>query len=92
MVWYDLTEEPWVFSIPDMGERFYIMPMLSAYNEVFKVSGTRATGQRAQRYVLTGPGWKGEIPDSLVEVKSPTSLVWTSIIKCTLNITPHRLP
>lgn len=76
MVWYDLSKGPWVFSIPDMGERFYIMPMLSGYNEVFHIAGTRATGQKAQSYVITGPGWSGSLPDSLVEVKSPTALVW----------------
>lgn len=76
MVWYDLTKEPWVFTIPDMADRFYIMPMLSAYNEVFHVAGTRATGQKTQTYVLTGPGWTGDLPDSLVHVQSPTALVW----------------
>src|SRR5512136_468230 len=52
MVWYDVSTEPWVFSIPDMGDRFYIMPMLSGYNEVFFVAGTRATGGKPQRYVV----------------------------------------
>ena len=76
MVWYDLNKEPWVFTIPDMGDRFYIMPMLSGNNEVFHVAGTRATGQNTQTYVLTGPNWKGKLPEGLTEVKSPTSLVW----------------
>lgn len=76
MAWYDLSEEPWVFGIPDMGERFYIMPMLSAFNEVFYVAGSRATGQKAQEYVLTGPGWTGPLPEGMIEVKSPTALVW----------------
>ena len=31
MVWLDVSDGPWVFSIPDMGHRFYIMPMLSGY-------------------------------------------------------------
>ena len=38
MVWLDVSAEPWVFSIPDMGDRFYIMPMLSGYNEVDRKS------------------------------------------------------
>ncbi len=59
MVWYDVSTEPWVFSIPDMGDRFYIMPMLSSYNEVFHVAGSRATGGKAQKFVITGPGWSG---------------------------------
>ena len=52
------------------------MPMLSAFNEVFFVAGTRATGSKPQTYVITGPGWSGQIPDGLTEVKSPTALVW----------------
>jgi hypothetical protein len=76
MVWLDVSAEPWVFSIPDMGERFYIMPMLSAYNEVFFVAGSRATGGSAQEYVITGPGWSGALPEGVTHVESPTALVW----------------
>ena len=76
MVWYDLSTEPWVFSIPDMGDRFYIMPVLSSYNEVFHVAGSRATGGKPQKFVITGPGWSGPLPEGLTQVKSPTALVW----------------
>ena len=76
MVWLDVSTEPWVFSIPDMGDRFYIMPMLSSFNEVFFVAGSRATGGKAQKYVVTGPGWSGTLPEGVTQVKSPTALVW----------------
>jgi hypothetical protein len=76
MVWLDVSTEPWVFSIPDMGERFYIMPMLSSFNEVFYVAGQRATGGKAQKYAITGPGWSGALPEGVKPVKSPTALVW----------------
>jgi len=76
MVWLDVSTEPWVFNIPDMGDRFYIMPMLSAFNEVFFVAGSRATGGKAQKYVITGPGWSGALPEGVKQVKSPTALVW----------------
>jgi len=76
MVWLDVSTEPWVFSIPDMGDRFYIMPMLSGYNEVFHVAGSRATGSKAQQYVITGPGWSGTVPAGVTHVTSPTALVW----------------
>jgi hypothetical protein len=76
MVWYDVSTEPWVFTIPDMGDRFYIMPMLSSFNEVFHVAGSRATGGKAQQYVITGPGWSGTLPEGVKQVKSPTALVW----------------
>jgi hypothetical protein len=76
MVWYDLSAGPWVFSIPDMGDRFYIMPLLSGFNEVFHVAGSRATGGKAQTLVITGPGWTGTLPEGVTHVKSPTALVW----------------
>ena len=76
MVWLDLSAEPWVFSIPDMGGRFYIMPMLSGFNEVFFVAGSRSTGGNAQQYLITGPGWTGAAPEGLTRVESPTALVW----------------
>jgi hypothetical protein len=76
MVWLDVSTEPWVFSIPDMGDRFYIMPMLSSFNEVFYVAGQRVTGSKAQTYVITGPGWSGALPEGVTQVKSPTALVW----------------
>ena len=59
-----------------MGDRFYIMPMLSAFNEVFHVAGSRATGGKPQKYVITGPGWSGALPEGVTQVKSPTALVW----------------
>ncbi len=30
----------------------------------------------AQTLVITGPSWKGKIPEGLKEIKSPTNLVW----------------
>ena len=76
MVWLDVSIEPWVFSIPDMGERYYIMPMLDGFSEVFHVAAASTTGGKAQTYAITGPGWAGAIPDGVTQVKSPTGLVW----------------
>ena len=76
MVWLDVSTEPWVFSIPDMGDRYYIMPMLSGFNEVFFVADPRTTGGNAQKYAVTGPGWSGTLPEGVTQVKSPTALVW----------------
>ena len=56
MVWLDVSSEPWVFSIPDMGDRYYIMPMLDGWSEVFEVASSRTTGGKAPTYAITGPG------------------------------------
>ena len=75
-VWLDVSKEPWVFSIPDMGDRYYIMPMLDGYSEVFNVAGSHTTGGKTQTYAITGPGWSGALPQGVTEVKSPTAMVW----------------
>jgi hypothetical protein len=76
MVWLDVSKEPWIFSIPDMGDRYYMMPMLDGWTNVFQSPGTRTTGNSAQRYAITGPGWSGALPKDVTKYKSPTALVW----------------
>jgi hypothetical protein len=76
MVWLDVSKEPWIFTIPDMGDRYYMMPMLDAWTNVFQSPGTRTTGNKAQKYAITGPGWSGTLPKDVTEYKSPTGLVW----------------
>lgn len=75
-VWLDVSKEPWVFSIPDMGDRYYLMPMLDGWTNVFQVPGARTTGGKAQKYAITGPGWSGTLPAGVTEYKAPTGLVW----------------
>jgi hypothetical protein len=76
LAWLDVAKEPYVFSLPDQGDRYYLMPMLDAWTTVFQVPGKRTTGDKAQTYAITGPGWKGELPKGVTEYKSPTSMVW----------------
>jgi hypothetical protein len=76
LAWLDLSKEPWVLSIPDMKGRYFLMPMLSGWTDVFQVPGKRTTGTKAQTYVITGPRWKGTLPAGVTEYQSPTSMVW----------------
>lgn len=74
--WLDVGNEPWVLSIPDMKDRYFLVPMLDGWTNVFQVPGKRTTGTQAQTYAITGPGWKGALPPGVKEYKSPTSIVW----------------
>ncbi len=74
--WLDLSKEPYVLSLPEMGDRYFLMPMLDGWTNVFQVPGTRTTGNKAQTYAITGPGWKGTLPAGLKELPSPTNMVW----------------
>ncbi len=73
---FDVGDEPWVLSLPDMNGRYALFPMLDGWTTVFQVPGKRTTGTAPQTYAITGPGWKGTLPAGLKEYKSPTSIVW----------------
>lgn len=72
----DVGKEPWVLSIPDMKDRYFLFPMLDGWTTVFQVPGKRTTGTAAQTYAITGPGWQGTLPPGVKEYKAPTSIVW----------------
>ncbi|HQR11315.1 MAG TPA: DUF1254 domain-containing protein [Casimicrobiaceae bacterium] len=76
LAWVDVAKEPWILSIPDMKDRYFLFPMLDMWTTVFEVPGKRTTGTKAQKYAITGPGWTGTLPEGVKEYKSPTSLVW----------------
>ncbi|WAS99453.1 DUF1254 domain-containing protein [Nannocystis punicea] len=74
--WLDLAREPIVLGIPDMGKRYWLMPMLDAWTNVFASPGTRTTGNKAQHFAVVGPNWQGQLPEGLVELRAPTDIVW----------------
>ena len=76
LAWVDLSKEPWILTLPDMKDRYYLFPMLDGWTNVFQVPGKRTTGTKAQKYAITGPGWSGTLPAGVTEYKSPTSVVW----------------
>jgi hypothetical protein len=76
LAWVEVGKEPWVLSIPDMKDRYALIPMLDGWTTVFQAPGKRTTGTGPQTYAITGPGWKGTLPAGVKEYKSPTSMVW----------------
>lgn len=74
--WIDVSRDPYVLTLPDEKGRYFLMPMLSGWTDVFAVPGKRTTGTKAQTYAITGPGWKGTLPAGVREIKAPTGLVW----------------
>jgi hypothetical protein len=72
----DLSAEPMVLSVPDTNGRYYLMPMLDAWTNVFATPGARTTGTKAGNFIITGPGWSGAAPAGMQAIKAPTNLVW----------------
>jgi len=74
--WLDLAKEPMVLSVPDTRGRYYMMPMLDAWTNIFASPGSRTTGNKAGNFAVIGPGWKGELPKGVKPIRSPTNVVW----------------
>ena len=72
----DLTKEPVVVSAPDTNGRYYLLPMLDMWSDVFASPGWRTTGTKAASFLITPKGWTGTVPVGLTQIEAPTPYVW----------------
>ncbi|MCD4736053.1 MAG: DUF1254 domain-containing protein [Bacteroidales bacterium] len=69
MGWIDLRVEPLVFTIPEIEkDRFYEVQLIDIYTHNFAYLSTVAKGNVPGKYLITGPSWKGEVPEGITEV------------------------
>jgi hypothetical protein len=72
----DLTDEPVVLEVPEVKNRYYSFQFVDLYTFNFAYVGSRATGEKAGKYLIAGPNWKGDKPNNIDKViQSETNLV-----------------
>jgi hypothetical protein len=74
--WLELTQEPLVITAPDTDGRYYLLPMLDMWTDVFASPGWRTTGTQAGNFLVTPPGWSGTVPQGMTHLPTPTPYIW----------------
>ncbi|MCV7347907.1 DUF1254 domain-containing protein [Mycolicibacterium rhodesiae] len=74
--WLDLTGGPVILDVPDTDDRYFMLPLLDMWTDVFANPGKRTSGTGPQRYVIAGPGHTGPLPESVPVIQAPTPYVW----------------
>ncbi|MEE1800927.1 MULTISPECIES: DUF1254 domain-containing protein [unclassified Streptomyces] len=70
----DLSGGPLLLSVPDTADRYYVLRFVDAWTNNFAYVGRRATGTAAGSFLLTGPGWEGEVPAGTTRIACPTAV------------------
>ncbi len=76
MGWLDLSKKPQILYVPDMADRYYSVQFTDPSKNInFAYVGKRTTGTKAGDYLITGPGWKGAVPQGMKQISSPNNSV-----------------
>jgi hypothetical protein len=75
-VFLDMTTEPVIVSAPDTAGRYYLLPMLDMWTDVFASPGWRTTGTQAGSFLITPPSWNETVPSGMTRISAPTPYVW----------------
>ena len=70
----DLSEEPVVMTVPEMGDRYWVMQLIDGWNGVPAAPGSRTRGGRGGTFLISGPGQDVDVPDGMEHLPCPTRI------------------
>lgn len=76
LAWVDLSHGPVILTVPDTHGRYYLVPSLDMWSDVFASVGSRTTGTQAGEYAYVPPHWHGTLPDGVQRIDASTSMIW----------------
>ncbi|MFB7724769.1 DUF1254 domain-containing protein [Nocardia sp. NPDC056100] len=80
--WLDVKNEPMIVQIPEMDpNRYWLMQFLDAWTNTVHDPGSvdpqLSSGDKGPfTYAITGPAWKGQLPEGVTPLPMPTDTVW----------------
>ncbi len=69
-------DEPYILSVPDTHDRYYVVDVFNMWQELQHYVGRRTTGTAAGRFAIVPPGWKGQLPAGVKRLDVSTSKAW----------------
>lgn len=77
-MFFDVSAEPLIVTVPPMGDRYHLFPLLDMWTNVDASPGTRTVDDAGTGYefAIVGPNWHGDLPEGVREYRSATDAGW----------------
>ena len=76
MAWVDVSKGPVTLTIKPGMDRYYLLPLMDMWTDVYAVPGTRTMGQAGAKFLFVSRDWKGKAPADTEVIRAPTTLSW----------------
>ena len=74
--WLDLSGGPVIVSTADTKGRYFLLPMMDMWTDVFAAPGKRTNGTGPAHFAVVPPAWTGRLPLDVDRIDAPTRHVW----------------
>lgn len=69
-------DEPYILSVPDTDDRYYVIDVFNMWQELEHYIGRRTTGTGAGQFAIVPPGWGEALPPGVTRLDVTTDKVW----------------